>query len=128
MILNVAVSVGELLDKISILKVKTRKVKNAHKLKFIQEELELLTNTAEQASVLDEDLIAELESVNEALWIIEDDIRVKERDKSFGDDFIELARAVYVTNDMRFEIKNKVNEKYNSGIREQKDYVEYQND
>ena len=128
MILNVAVSVGELLDKISILRVKIRKVKNAHKLKFIQEELELLTNTAEQASVLDEDLIAELESVNEALWIIEDDIRVKERDKSFGDDFIELARAVYITNDMRFEIKNKINEKYNSGIREQKDYVEYQND
>lgn len=128
MIISVTVSVGELLDKISILRVKSRKVKNESKLAFINAELELLLNIAEKHQVLDSNLLAELESVNEALWLIEDDIRVKERDRDFGQDFIELARAVYVTNDIRFNIKNKVNEKYNSDIREQKDYVDYQND
>ena len=71
------------------------------------------------------ELLSEMIVVNKELWVIEDDIREKERDKSFDKEFIELARNVYITNDKRFEIKNKINNIYGSSIREVKSYEEY---
>jgi hypothetical protein len=124
---NIQVSVGELIDKLSILQVKKVKVKNSDKLKFIEEEFNLLLeksleylNDIEILSIYNK-----LIDVNFELWCVEDDIRVIESSKNFNSVFIELARKVYHLNDKRFELKDKINNLTNSVIREQKDYKEY---
>ncbi len=125
MIIQIDVSVGELLDKISILKIKSYKIKDTAKLKHINYELDSLTNTALKLNVLDVELLEELSEINSSLWKIEDDLRELELKKDFSDTFIQLARKVYITNDKRFKIKNKINDKYGSLVTEQKSYKNY---
>ncbi len=127
MALNVEVSVGELLDKITILEIKSERIEDADKLKNVRYELELLTRLWNEA-VPEADLAAEraeLKSVNEKLWVIEDDIRDKEAEKSFDAAFVELARSVYYTNDRRAAVKKQVNLKLGSAIVEEKSYSDY---
>ena len=124
----IPISPGELLDKITILQIKSERIADPAKVANVRTELEMLDAVWRQA--VDEDgeiaaLTAELKSVNEALWEIEDDIRDEERNRRFGERFIELARAVYVTNDERANAKKKVNLHLNSSIVEEKSYQDY---
>ena len=126
--LQVPVSVGEVLDKITILQIKLARISNAAKRANIQNELDaLLPLMGGDAFTTDQmqGLMAELKTVNEALWDIEDDIREKEATKSFDAEFIRLARAVYVTNDKRAEIKKQINLATGSALVEEKSYESY---
>ena len=126
--LQVPVSVGEVLDKITILQIKLAHISDAAKRANIQNELDaLLPLVAGDAFATDQmqALMAELKSVNEALWDIEDDIREKEAAKSFDAEFIRLARSVYITNDKRAEIKKQVNLATGSALVEEKSYESY---
>ena len=126
--LKVPVSVGEVLDKITILQIKLAHISDANKRVNIQNELDaLLPLVAGDGFTTDEmqGLVAELKSVNEVLWDIEDDIREKEAAKSFDAEFIKLARAVYVTNDKRAEIKKQINLATGSALIEEKSYESY---
>ena len=126
--LQVPVSVGEVLDKITILQIKLAHISDAAKRVNIQNELDaLLPLVAGDAFTTDQmqGLMAELKAVNEALWDIEDDIREKEAVKSFDAEFIRLARAVYVTNDKRAEIKKQINLATGSALIEEKSYESY---
>ncbi|MDH5765554.1 MAG: DUF6165 family protein, partial [Gammaproteobacteria bacterium] len=119
---------GELLDKITILRIKSARIKDADKLNNVRKELKMLEDIWSQAVTEDDtikQLTVELTSINEALWEIEDDIRDEEREKRFGDQFIELARSVYVTNDQRAEAKKKINLHLGSDIVEEKSYQDY---
>lgn len=122
------ISAGEFLDKISILKIKSFKIKDEEKLKNIEFELEHLNKILEQ-KLSDYEYLKEREQelyhVNTSLWNIEDQIRECERKKQFDEDFIFLARSVYITNDKRFEIKNKINEECGSNFKEEKSYEDY---
>jgi len=120
--LNIPVSIGELIDKITILEIKKEKIKDKNKLIKVNKELEEL-NKLNNFDIDDE--YKELKKINLNLWNIEDDIRVKERNKDFNDDFISLARSVYITNDQRFNIKNKINIKLESNINEVKSYENF---
>lgn len=124
---TIPVSVGELIDKLSILQVKKGKVKNQEKLLFIEKEYDLLYEKSFDYLQSEEILstFKELIDVNLKLWEIEDKLRLIENDKNFDSHFIELARAVYYTNDERFGLKDKINNLTNSEIKEQKDYKEY---
>jgi len=126
--LQVPVSVGEVLDKITILQIKLAHISDAAKRANIQNELDaLLPLVAGDAFTTDQmqALMAELKSVNEALWDIEDDIREKEAAKSFDAEFIRLARAGYITNDKRAEIKKQINLATGSALVEEKSYESY---
>ena len=126
--LQVPVSVGEVLDKITILQIKLAHISDAAKRVNIQNELDaLLPLVAGDVFTTDQmqGLMAELKAVNEALWDIEDDIREKEAAKSFDAEFIRLARAVYVTNDKRAEIKKQINLATGSALVEEKSYESY---
>ena len=122
------VSVGELIDKLSILQVKKTKITNEEKLEYINKEFELLYNLC--SVYLDnkqlETLYHILVKTNSKLWDIEDKLRVLESEKKFDDEFVELARNVYFTNDERFSLKNQINKITDSEIREIKEYIEYQ--
>ena len=124
----IPISPGELLDKITILQIKAERIADATKVANVKTELGMLEKVWAENVGDDEQiraLSAELKSINEALWDIEDDIRDEERNKRFGDRFIELARAVYVTNDERANAKKKVNLHLNSSIVEEKSYQDY---
>ena len=126
--LQVPVSVGEVLDKITILQIKLEHISDADKRVNIQNELDaLLPLVSSDAFTTDhmQGLMEELKAVNEALWNIEDDIREKEAAKSFNAEFIRLARAVYVTNDKRAEIKKQINLATGSALIEEKSYESY---
>lgn len=120
------ISVGELVDKITILRIKQKKISDAGKLNNIATELDALIAVCDKARI---DLagapVQELEGINLTLWKIEDDIRDKERAKAFDQDFIDLARAVYITNDERFKVKAKLNDAYGSRLKEEKSYRDY---
>jgi hypothetical protein len=125
----IPISPGELLDKITILQIKAERITDPVKVTNVQTELNLLSKVWSETVEIDAEinaLTAELKSVNEALWKIEDDIRDEERGRRFGERFIELARAVYVTNDERANAKKKVNLHLNSTIVEEKSYQDYQ--
>jgi hypothetical protein len=127
MIINTPVSLGELVDKISILHIKNINIKDNEKLKLIREELELLNQTLNK-HIKNNDIQNYLDSlieINSKLWVIEDDIRDCERNKKFDQTFIDLARSVYFTNDKRSEIKLEINKKFGSKIIEVKSYEEY---
>jgi len=127
MIINTPVSLGELVDKISILHIKNMNIKDNKKLKLVGEELELLNNTLNN-HIKKDDIQKYLDSlieINSKLWVIEDDIRDCERNKNFDQKFIELARSVYFTNDKRSEVKLYINKKFGSKIIEVKSYEEY---
>ena len=127
MIINTPVSLGELVDKISILHIKNINIKDNEKLKLIREELELLNQTLNK-HIKKNDIQNYLDSlieINSKLWVIEDDIRDCERNKKFDQTFIDLARSVYFTNDKRSEIKLEINKKFGSKIIEVKSYEDY---
>ena len=122
------VSVGELIDKLSILQVKKTKITNEEKLEYINKEFKLLYNLS--SVYLDikelETLYNVLVKTNSKLWDIEDKLRVLESEKKFDEEFVELARNVYFTNDERFSLKNQINKITDSEIREIKEYIKYQ--
>ena len=127
MIISTPVSLGELVDKISILHIKNKNIKDGEKLKLIREELKLLD------SILDNHInkndiqgfLNALIEINSELWVIEDEIRDCERNKKFDEKFISLARSVYITNDKRSEIKLDINKQFGSKLVEVKSYEKY---
>jgi hypothetical protein len=126
--IKVPVSPGELLDKITILRIKSARMQDAGKLAHVRAELEALEriwNASPYAAVDIASEVRALFAVNERLWTIEDDIRDKERAQSFDDDFVRLARAVYIENDERAAIKRRLNVKLGSSLIEEKSYAEY---
>ncbi|KXJ43876.1 hypothetical protein SAMN04487868_1337 [Marinobacter salarius] len=127
-VIKVPVSFGEVLDKITILEIKSERIADAEKVKNVRLELDELSatwNEAVQDQAAIADLRKQLKEVNEALWEIEDDIRDQEAAQDFGAKFIELARAVYVTNDKRAAIKKDVNLALGSRFVEEKSYQDY---
>ena len=124
----VEVSVGELLDKISILEIKKEKIKDSEKLKFINDEYEVLKKELEKNIKIDEKLtkfFTALKNVNSKLWIIEDDKRKCEKNSDFGENFIRLSRDVHFFNDTRAKIKLDINNHTGSKIKEIKEYTNY---
>ena len=124
----VPVSFGELLDKIAILQIKSERMSDAAKLANVRNELNALETTwaAHPAAAQDiAGLRADLKAVNERLWVIEDDIRVKEKAQAFEDEFIHLARAVYFENDTRARVKKDINLALGSAYVEEKSYQDY---
>jgi hypothetical protein len=128
MAIHIEVSPGELIDRITILEIKLERIEDPAKLKNIRHEYELsvaaLRQAAAESARLTE-LHRELKQVNEKLWVIEDDIRDCERARRFDTAFIELARAVYITNDRRAALKRQINELLKSAIVEEKSYAAY---
>ena len=128
MALKVEVSVGELLDKMTILEIKSERIKDQKKLANVNRELALLRETwaASPLGTADTgDLIPRLKAVNERLWDIEDDIRRQEAAGTFGEEFIRLARSVYQENDERARLKYELNQRLGSDLVEEKDYPDY---
>ena len=124
----VEVSVGELLDKISILEIKKEKIKDPEKLKFISKEHSILKDQLEKNIKSDdklEKLFKDLKKINAQLWVIEDDKRDCEKNKDFGDKFIKLSRDVHFLNDDRAKIKLEMNNHTGSSIKEIKEYTSY---
>jgi hypothetical protein len=126
--ITVPISPGELLDKITILRIKAKRMADPKKLANVRLELNALEETWRGLGVAAADIqsdVAGLLAVNERLWVIEDDIRDKERAQAFDADFVRLARAVYFENDERAAIKRRINVKLGSGLIEEKSYAEY---
>ena len=124
----VEVSVGELLDKISILEIKQEKIKDSEKLKFINEEHSILKNQLNNNVKSDQklnELFESLKQINAKLWVIEDDKRQCEKEKNFTDTFIKLSRDVHFLNDDRAKIKLEINNHTGSKIKEIKEYTSY---
>jgi hypothetical protein len=124
----VEVSVGELLDKISILEIKQDKIKDSEKLSFVNNEHSILKNQFEKNVKSDEKLeklFQDLKDINAKLWVIEDDKRDCEKNKDFGEKFIKLSRDVHFLNDDRAKIKLKINNHTGSAIKEIKEYTSY---
>jgi len=128
MYVKIKISIGELVDKITILEIKKEMIVDDSKLKKVENELNhlqsTLTTISQKNDKLDE-LMAQLKEINTKLWKIEDDIRLLEKENRFDNEFIELARSVYITNDKRFEIKNAINFEFSSEIAEVKSYEKY---
>ena len=120
-------SIGELVDKITILEIKKQNINDQNKLKNVKFELDTLNSIFNKLNVKNKisNEIKSLREINKKLWVIEDDIRDEERKSKFGDSFIKLARTVYFTNDKRAEIKKVINLKTNSGLIEEKSYQSY---
>ena len=126
--IKVPVSPGELLDKITILRIKSARMRDASKLANVRTELEALERIWSASPYAAIDVASEVSAllaVNERLWTIEDDIRDKERAQTFDGDFVRLARAVYIENDERAAIKRKLNVKLGSSLIEEKSYADY---
>ena len=122
------ISAGELFDKISILEIKKDRIKDPDKLKFLNDEYEVLKNELEKNIKIDQKLtkfFVALKNVNSKLWIIEDDKRKCEKDSNFGEDFIRLSRDVHFLNDTRAKIKLDINNHTGSKIKEIKEYTSY---
>ena len=122
------ISVGELLDKISILEIKQKNLKDSEKIKIVLKELESLNSTLKKDVQMNDEiksLYNDLKEVNAKLWDIEEGKRDCERNKTFDDKFIKLARSVYIENDNRAKIKNKINQLTGSSISEVKSYDKY---
>jgi len=128
MSIRVPISVGELLDKLTILRIKSERISDPDKLANVQRELESLEKTWTESSFSAHDLSTELEQlrrINETLWEIEDQIRLKESRLEFDQEFIELARSVYLTNDERAVVTREINLKVGSDLVGEKSYTEY---
>ena len=124
----IEVSVGELMDKISILEIKKKKIKDTEKLKFINDEYSILKDQLDKNVKSNETLNSLFQSLNEInskLWLIEDDKRMCEKNSDFGDKFIKLSREVHILNDKRAEIKLEINNQTGSTIKEIKEYTKY---
>ena len=127
--IEIPISYGELLDKLSILEIKKEKISDKNKLENVVYEfniLKKLSNTIEQNYKEEfKDLYTRLIEINKKLWEIEDEIRILEANKDFNDEFIQLARSVYIVNDERFEQKKLINKTFGSEIMEEKQYIKY---
>ncbi len=122
MSLSIPISIGELYDKYTILLIKKEKITDINKLEHINKEIEYLHPFIKKYN-LDNNIIDNLKNINTKLWDIEDNIRIKEYKNEFDNEFIQLARLVYITNDERFRVKNQINNLVNSEIKEMKSYV-----
>ena len=125
--MNIEVSHGEIVDKLTILEIKKKNITDVEKLNNVTKEYDYLVSIVENdlgISLLSPEY-KKLLSINQELWVIEDDIRDKERNKEFDEEFVRLARAVYYTNDIRANIKKEINVKYSSGFVEEKSYQPY---
>ena len=129
MIIKIRASFGEVIDKLTILEIKKQKISDKEKLNIIHYEYLKLEKILNESNILGLDqtkkFFKELYNVNLELWEIEDKIRICEKNKNFGEEFLELARSVYFTNDKRFSVKNEINLYFGSDIKEVKDYEEY---
>ncbi|MGP0061279.1 MAG: DUF6165 family protein [Beijerinckiaceae bacterium] len=126
--IRVEIAPGELIDKITILEIKFENIHDEHKLVNIRREYEMLRDVLQKEVVQSEELsrlTAALKEVNAELWRIEDDIRAQERAKTFGAEFVALARSVYRTNDRRAALKREINELLRSVLIEEKSYTTY---
>ena len=127
--MKIEVSNGEILDKITILVIKSKMITDPIKLKNINNELDelipFLDLVGYESNVTVNSLVKELQAINEKLWVIEDKLRDKEKSKEFDDEFVQLARGVYFTNDERARIKKNLNEVTNSKFVEEKSYQKY---
>jgi hypothetical protein len=121
--MKIEVSIGEVIDKITILQIKKKNIDNKTKLCYINEELNVLQGTLQSEGInVPKDLIESLRNVNQKLWDTEDIIRLKEKNGKFDEEFIKHARQDAILNDQRFLIKNKINNHCESSIKEQKSY------
>jgi len=120
----IPISIGELYDKYTILEIKQDKIKDPYKLQFIKKEIHHLKSHIDQYN-LDPEIQSTLKHINMILWDIEDNIREKERLEQFDDEFINLARQVYMTNDNRSKVKNQINAIFNSALLDIKSYTKY---
>ena len=128
MSIKIDVSVGEIMDKLTILEIKSEKIQDEAKLANVCEERDSLLPAIDQPAYQTDEvrqLVAKLKDINLKLWEIEDEIRLKEADKSFDEGFIELARSVYFTNDQRAEVKKQINLVTGSALVEEKSYEDY---
>ncbi len=127
MLINTPISLGELVDKISILMIKKKNISDSIKLQHVNKELEFLQKTLKKYISEDDinEFLLKLVNINSKLWDIEDNIRECERKKSFDQTFIDLARSVYFTNDERAKVKNNINKAFGSELVEVKSYEEY---
>lgn len=126
--IKVPISPGELVDKITILEIKSARMTDPAKVANVRTELKMLQDTWRTSAFASQDIASQwaaLRAINEKLWDIEDDIRDKERARKFDPEFIELARAVYVTNDERAAVKRDINTRLGSKIVEEKSYAKY---
>ena len=124
--MKIEVSIGEIVDKVTILEIKTEKFQNVEKLANAKKEYLLLKKDIEALGITtDSDEFKRLKEVNIKLWHIEDDIRIEEANQDFGEKFIQLARSVYFENDNRAAIKKEINLKFGSELIEEKEYVNY---
>lgn len=123
--MKIEVSIGEIVDKLSILQIKTGFIKEEEKLNNVKKEYDYLYDIVFNEMKIEQSDFFDMVSINQKLWKIEDDIRDKERDKVFDEEFVELARSVYFTNDQRAEVKKKINLKYGSLFVEEKSYSDY---
>lgn len=129
MSISTEISFGEFLDKLTILDIKCERIRDTDKLKNVEHERDVLNRIWKEHEKSSVDISAEyneLKKINERLWEIEDDIRDKEKNKEFDQEFVELARSVYVTNDERARIKKEINLKLGSDLVEEKSYSDYQ--
>ena len=124
-LINAPISIGELIDKITILEIKVDRL-SISRSENVAKELSLLVRIYEESELnIDSNLISGLHTINEELWDIEDQIRIKEYHNDFGQEFINLARSVYVSNDKRSNLKRFINTQYGSSIIEEKSYTKY---
>lgn len=127
-LLTIPISPGEMLDKITILEIKSERIVEEAKLINVRKELTMLSDLWTKLITEDAPLLSmrsELKGINETLWDVEDDIRDEERNQQFGEQFIKLARSVYFTNDKRSDVKKRINLHLNSDIVEEKSYQKY---
>ncbi len=122
---KINISIGELFDKVSILEIKLSRIKDNLKQREIKNELNQLLPIFNELENKATEIYKNLKLINEQLWDIEDKIRIKEKEKAFDDEFISLARSVYITNDKRFELKNEINQFFGSDLKEVKSYEKY---
>jgi hypothetical protein len=123
--MKIEISIGEIVDKLSILQIKTGMIKDQEKLANVKKEYDYLSDIVFDELKIEQSDFFNLVVINSKLWEIEDRIRNKERDQEFDEDFIDLARSVYFTNDERAEIKKSINLKYGSYFVEEKSYEKY---
>ncbi|HHJ10761.1 MAG TPA: hypothetical protein ENK25_07695 [Bacteroidetes bacterium] len=123
--MQIEVSNGEIIDKLTILEIKLEKIEDPEKRRNIEKEYLLLSKAAAGILSKDDPLYHQLKDVNMQLWDIEDRIRDLERNKNFGEEFIRTARSVYQQNDLRADLKRRINEKTGSGLMEEKSYKPY---
>lgn len=123
--MKIEVSIGEIADKYTILKLKMEFIKDINKFANVKKEYEYIRGIVKKLDIMDEKMVEELQEVNRKLWQVEDEIRAYEYKNLFGQEFIDLARSVYKLNDVRAIVKKAINTKYDSNFVEEKSYQDY---